>query len=90
MINVLRKCDYFKTNQTFSFYFIPQIGEEHCKINVLYSSLSKICNVSTKSITDPQYYKTVLLFINTAISSGKYALEGEASATSGDTGNEED
>lgn len=52
---------------------------------MLYTSLSKICNVSVKSITDPQYYKNVILFINTAISSGKFVLaDTDAVTVNGD------
>jgi hypothetical protein len=56
----------------------------------LYSSLRKICNFYVKSISDPQYYKTVILFIKTAISSGKLVASDADPATVQENSNNED
>ena len=55
--------------------FVKQKEQENSKIIEIYNSLKQICNVSVKSITDPQYYKNVINFINTAVSSFDFILE---------------
>lgn len=68
MINILKDSQYFKKNKTFQFFFQSN-AQKPSRINILYKSLSKICQISTKSISDPQFYKSVVTFLNTAISS---------------------
>jgi hypothetical protein len=44
-------------------FFLKKPQSRKCRLELIFDSLTSICNVSTKSVLDPHFYKNVSSFL---------------------------
>lgn len=62
-VELITSLKFFQNNKYVKFFLVYPTDSEKNRIDYIYDSISQICNVSMKSITDPHFLASVQRFI---------------------------